>query len=214
MSVLQKLRARRGISIILVLMFLAVVALSVVVMIPYIQAYREESAATGCYIGLAEAQRKIDDTGILTGSELDEGEAKYAAVRELKDWTELCPSGGDCYVIPGQNGRQIVVCAYHTNDMKLKTRLNAGHALVETETRRYGTAPESFTVMVNSREQEVTRVEEEAPIKRGTHSTPGYDGTVALYMAKDGTVTYFCYANESYCAIWREKEGWTGDSFN
>lgn len=209
-------RASRGASALVAAAALAVLALAALILLPHVRAYQERGAATACAIGIASAQRKMDDAAALKGGALSEDEAKRAAVRDLKDWSELCPSGGDCCVIPDGDGRQVLVCPLHCDDKRLRTRLNADHALAALRaalSTNRDDVPDAVSVTVNNRVQQVLRADE-PPLRRGTGSTAGFEGTVAFFQA-DGTgaPVWFCYADENYFALWRKNEGWSGDCF-
>ncbi len=214
----EKLRADSGISVWIVLLLVGVLALLAIIAAPTAKRYRERANETACEVAVGEARYRVENAATLNGGLSDE-EAKNAAMQDLKSWDELCPSGGDCYVLLDENGGYQVVCALHTKDLALKTRLNASHALEElkeglkAELLLRGAVPDKLTLTLNSRELVASRVDEEPTIKRGTRSTPGYEGTVALYRTDGDQVVFLCYADEDHCAIWRADEGWSGDCF-
>lgn len=200
------------------LLLIAVIALMVIIAIPIAQRYPARSEDAACALAIASAQRKIDESEVLAGGELSAEEARLAATQAVKDWDELCPSGGDCYLLPKQGG-YTVVCALHTDDAKLRTRLNADRALtklreaLDAERLLGRAAPETVSVTVNGEELPVLLTWAETGLTRGTLSTPGYEGTVAFYMTDGADVVYFSYADEAHCANWSDGAGWTGDSF-
>ncbi len=215
----KKLSGRGGISVVILILLAAVIVLAVLVSIPYIKSEKESAAAVDCRTTLAEAQRRIDQDALMNGGKLSEEAARYAAVREVKDWSELCPGGGECYLFPDEKGSYRVVCALHTDDHQLRTRLNSARALDLLSEQLLPvfalkeSIPDTVTVTVNSRELAVTHAPQEPAIKRGTHSMPDYEGTVAFFGDDGGKIVWFCYADEDYCAIWRDGEGWSGDSY-
>lgn len=213
----KKLHSLSGITRAAVVLLLGIIALSAAIIVPYIQHDRETAAAAGCAIAIEEAQRKIDDAMLLSGGNLDPPAARYAAVRDIKDWGELCPSGGDCALIKdGEKGYR-VVCALHTSDYEMRTRLNSDNAYtrlrseLEACAQRGEAIPETVTVTINARPLTITLAETEPPISRGTRTTPGYDGVVAFYGVEGDRLSWFCYADEEHCAFCREGLGWQLD---
>ncbi len=215
----QKLHSAAGISVWIVALLAGVLVMLALVAAPSVQKYRERADKTACDVAVSEARQKIDAAATINGGRLTDEEAKYAAVRNIKGWDELCPAGGDCYVLTDDAGGYRVVCALHTEDLKLKTRLNAARALeelravAEKELLIRGAIPDAPVLTINSRELAAARVDKDPTIKRGTRSTPGYDGTVALFRTEGEKIVLLCYADENYCAIWRAESGWSGDSF-
>lgn len=214
----RKLLCDRGVTRLTLLLLIAVIALAVIIAIPIAQRYLARSEDAACALAIASAQRKIDESEVLAGGELSAEEARLAATQAVKDWDELCPSGGDCYLLPKQGG-YTVVCALHTDDAKLRTRLNADRALtklreaLDAERLMGRAAPETVPVTVNGEELPVLLTWAETGLTRGTLSTSGYEGTVAFYMTDGADVVYFSYADEVHCANWSDGAGWTGDSF-
>ncbi len=211
-----KLHSVRGVSVWIVVMLLAVLAMLALCAAPSLRAAREANLSRACDIALAEAQRRIDEDATLSGYTLDADAARYAVVRDYKRWSELCPGGGDCWLMPKDGGGWTVVCALHTKDDRLKTRLNAENALRQLRTALDGVrgrgeeAPENVGVTINGAPLTVARVDQAPEIKRGTRATSGYTGTVAFYSAgADGDAAYFCYADPEHCVDWHGAGGWT-----
>ena len=85
--------------------------------------------------------------------------------------------------------------------------------------------PESVTVKLNGEEIIANLVDDYVFFYGGTDATKGVDGTVAYYSivghsafgsdsgVEEGTVWYFCFADENHNATWTPRKGWTGDSY-
>ena len=131
---------------------------------------------------------------------------------------------GNVYLIRNEEGVLEPVCGLHNDDVARRTRLNASYAGSKLEEARKNILekagkddpePEKITITVNNRPLDCTYVTEEVPIKRGTSTTKGYDGTVAFYgTGEKGEINYFLYADEDYCAVWHENEEWTGSAYD
>ena len=208
---------------VLILLIAVCVMVVIVIAIPAWNNFRAETDRIGCEQAMKSAKdgliiEYLGNWKINTTEEVRKILDEVMPARE-----NLCPSGGNVYLIPRSDGVYETVCGVHDPDEKLRTRLNASYTLEELmetlrKERRYTTEePKSVTVEVNSKPLECVRVSEEVPIRRGTATTSGYEdeGVVAFYMIDDkGKITYFIYADENHCAVWRVNDGWTGDSYN
>ena len=119
----------------------------------------------------------------------------------------------------------------HDKDTKERTRLNAAYALkqlrqkVDLEQKLGDLTPPEVTVVLNGKEYRALLTEQETGMKRGTATTSGVKGTVIRYALAghgafaeevslpEGSICYFCFADEAHCAIWKHREGWSGDSY-
>ena len=215
----RKLSAVQGISRLLALLLTAVAVLSAASLTPFILRYRDRAVSSGCNIAAESATRRIRESAVLKTGGLTPEEALAAANEVIQDFDRLCPTGGDYYLIPTEDGSYEAVCALHSPDLKLRTRLCAGKAMEQLQhelkiRNQIGEAPpEQVTATVNGSTLEILRVTEELTLRSGTASRDDLSGTVARYMAKNGKLVYFCYADENHAAIWRDGDGWSGDSF-
>ena len=142
----------------------------------------------------------------------------------------ICPAGGTVYLIKRPDGIFEPLCGMHDRDLKERAKLNANFArdalkeALRKARRLSDTEPESVEIEINGQTLECVRVPEVQNIHRGTSTTEGYEGIVALYgIAGDGSfssgdveegeVCYFVYADEDYCGVWKADDGWTGSAF-
>lgn len=214
----RKLHSRAGgVTWAAALLLAAVAVLAASLLVPWLRTYRESADASACAMALNEAQRKINDTAIVSGGSLTADEARRAATQNVKNFSELCPAGGDCGLLADGSGGYTVVCALHTSDAALRTRLNAENALersraaLETALLREGTEPESLNVTLNGKPFTVDRVDGLPQLRGGTRVSEGVDGTAAWCVTDGGEIVEFCYADEEHNAAWRASEGWTLD---
>lgn len=209
----------------------------VIISVPASRAFRYRAAKIGCDQAMKSAGDGliIEYLGSFTEQDTDEARDIIAKVMPARE--NICPSGGNVYIIKNELGIFEPVCGLHDDDVPRRTRLNASYAKekLETERRRViaetGAEPESVEITVNGKTLTCIFVTEEEAIHRGTATTNGYKGVVAYYgaagnftfsaktagrgngTAKEGEVCYFLYADEQYCAIWRSNDGWDGDAY-
>lgn len=210
----MRLKDDRGLTRAALLMLCAIAVLLALLAVPAARRYHKRAETTACALAIASAQRKIDEASV--GAYLTEDEAKRVATQNVISWEELCPSGGDCYLVSGKDNSFTIVCAKHTEDDRLRTRLNAESALsqlqLELDAKRLlGVVPDEAAVTLNGETLTVRRADEEIELARGTSASSEYKGTVAFFVADAGGASYFAYADERHCAIWRDGDGWTED---
>ena len=227
----QKLGGSGGIAALVVVLAVLVLALAVIAAAPVYRNYREQADEIGCVSSLTSANNQL---AIETLSEGDTtaGEAKAIVTRAMNGWDDLCPAGGTPYLVAAEGDVPWrVVCGLHDKDTKERTRLNAAYALkqlrqkVDLEQKLGDLTPPEVTVVLNGKEYRVLLTEQETGMKRGTATTSGVKGTVIRYALAghgafaeevslpEGSICYFCFADEAHCAIWKHREGWSGDSY-
>ncbi len=217
----EKLHSRRGLNVLVALLgLLTAVLLAIAAVPPVYRAYKTRADERDCYIALQKAQEAADIVAIQSGGTVTD-EAARRAVEQCM-WTEgaLCPAGGDFYIARDEHGNPLVVCGVHDTDLKRRTRLNAEAALdkLEAELARAGTLgeaePERVELRLNGETLPALRVTEEPPIRRGTATTSGYEGTVIFYQTSRGGVSFLAYADSDYCALWHAaSKSWSGDAW-
>ncbi len=147
---------------------------------------------------------------------------------------DICPAGGEVYLINNDQGIYEPFCGLHDRDERRRVRLNASRALeLLREARRValrrsqGVEPESVDIVLNSMPLSCVRVDKIQRLRRGTATTDGFDGVVAFYglagegdfpagedaKVEAGDIFYFVYADEEHCAIWKANDGWSGDAY-
>ena len=227
----QKLGGSGGIAALVVVLAVLVLALAVIAAAPVYRNYREQADEIGCVSSLTSANNQL---AIETLSEGDTtaDEAKAIVTRAMNGWDDLCPAGGTPYLVEAEGGAPWrVVCGLHDKDTKERTRLNAAYALkqlrqkVDLEQKLGDLTPPEVTVVLNGKEYRALLTEQETGMKRGTATTSGVKGTVIRYALAghgafaeevslpEGSICYFCFADEAHCAIWKHREGWSGDSY-
>ncbi|MBE6910464.1 MAG: hypothetical protein E7474_12985 [Ruminococcaceae bacterium] len=199
---------------------LAVLALMLTAGVSFVRRHREIAETEGCRIAVNEAQRKIVNAEVNAGGGISEEEAKLAATQDTKPWSQLCPGGGDCYLLPDKDGYFTVVCALHDPDEKQRTRLNAESAFeqiqkkLDTERLQGREVPKAIRVTLNGKALDAARTNSDIGLSRGTKYASNYDGVIAFYLVNGETLQYFFYADEEHCAVWNLGVGWTGDSWS
>ena len=178
-----------------------------------------EFERTGCVQAMKTAKDGliIEYLGKFENGTADE--ARQSITEFMPAREQLCPAGGNVYLVRREDGIYETFCGIHDKDTKRRTRLNASFVLLElrgTLERERFFHPEGLDtvpITVNGAELPCVRVSEEEPIRRGTSTTMGYEGVVAFYSAEGDEITYFLYADELHCAVWRSRDGWTGDAY-
>jgi len=199
---------------------LAVLAAVLAVGLSAFRRHREAAETDGCRFAVSEAQKKIIGAEAAAQGPVSEETAKQAATMGTKPWSQLCPGGGDCYLVPDKDGFFTVVCALHGEDDKQRTRLNAEGALeqvqkkLDTDRLQGREVPKTIRLTLNGEPLDAARTNSDIGLSHGTKFAPNYDGVIAFYLVNGETLQYFFYADEEHCAIWHLGVGWTGDSWS
>lgn len=222
---------RGGISRAVAILLILIAVMLVVISVPAWKAYKRQADEFGCMASLKTASDSLAIEVIMEGDALTVNTSKETLARTMPGRTQLCPSGGNVYFIPQENGTYKLVCGLHSSEEKLRTRLNASYAadLLADEYKRqkttYNNEPDVVTIQLNGSPLDCVRTDKAVPIHRGTGTTDGYDGVVAFYAiegdkgwidtgAEEGALCYFLYADELHYAVWTPAKGWDGDCMN
>ena len=215
LSVRQKLHKISGLSRLALILVLAILVMLAIILVPMILPYFSQAEDTGCATAMKSAQRKLDNTYILDG-EMTEAEAQRAATQAVKDFDDLCPAGGEIYLIRGGTTGYTVVCGLHDPDAHQRSRLNAARtlerverALLREKTINNNDAPVSLTVTLNSRELVAVRDPLRDGLRYGTDATMDREGTLASYDLENGELVWFNFADENYALTWTADKGWS-----
>ena len=227
----QKLGGSDGIAALIVVLAILVLALAAAAAAPMLRNYREQADEIGCVSSLTSANNQLTIETI-SGGEMTAGEAKAIVTKAMSGWDDLCPAGGTPYLVAAEGGVPWRVgCGLHDKDTKERTRLNAAYVWkqlrqkIDLEQKLGNLTPPEVTVTLNGKEYRALLTEQETGMKRGTATTSGVKGTVIRYSLAghgafaedvslpDGSICYFCFADEEHCAIWKHREGWSGDSY-
>lgn len=236
-SLWEKLNNKRGISRLAAIMLALILVLVIVILIPTGLKYRRQAKIFACYTGLDTARRQLAGHFMFEGFENDKAEAaKEFVAFVMNGWDDLCPEGGDVYIVPKGDSELDweIICGLHCKDERLRTRLNAYNvreqlrdALLK-EQAKGNMYPETLPFTLHHKSYTAQLVDESTGFKRGTRTTVGHekDGTVAYYSIvghsdygkdsgmKEGEIWYFSFADENHCANWSYKQQWTGDSYD
>ena len=232
----SKLHKTQGIIWPIVILLVAITVMSIIVLIPNYKAMQRQGQTVACATALDTARRQLASNFMFNGFEDGKAEeAKEFVTFVMNGWDDLCPEGGNCYIIPNTKGEMSwdIVCGLHCADKKLCTRLNAENVREQIikglrDARIDGIPfPETLPFTLHHKNYTALLVDEESGLKRGTRLTMGKEkaGIVAYYGimghsdfgadsgAKEGSLCYFSFADEEHCANWDYREEWTGDSY-
>ena len=221
-----------GVSRFVFILIAAVVVLAIAVTVPLVIYYRSQSKQIGCTAALDTATRQMAARYLIEGFK-NEDEVKEWVGFVMNGWDDLCPGGGNIYVVRDENADMPwrLVCGMHGKDKKECCRLNASWVLdrvieaVNKAVKNGDAIPGTVDLKLNGEKLTVAMTEEVTGIRRGTRTTKGYDGTVAFFGVSgvgkagensglpDGSVCYFSFADPDYCANWKYGDGWTGTAF-
>ena len=205
----------------LIALLLVLIAIMLgIIAVPAWRVFKYRSEKTGCVQAMKSAR---DGLIIEFLGRWDAGSVEDAMItldQVLPARANICPAGGTVYLVRGEHGIFEPVCGLHDDDKRLRVRLNASRGMdllkeaLRIARRDTKEEPESVEITLNGKPLECVRVEEEPPIRRGTGTTNGYEGIVCFYkLDEKSNIDYYIYADEYYCAIWRKKDGWRGDSY-
>ncbi len=222
-SILHKLTRSDGISRAMVVMLVLVGVMLIVVAIPVYQYNRSIAREIGCVQSLDTASRQMAVDLMMVNDEPTPEDIKALLTHAMVGWEDLCPAYGTVYIVKNPEGSELpyrLACGMHDPDLKERTRLNADHVLnqVITEVRTAWAKnipmTENVVTSLNGGTVEVVLLDEPNDLRRGTGASVGHKGTEAYFTVNDrGTVSWFVYADENHAAVWRENDGWTGDSY-
>jgi len=224
----------RGIARAIVILLVLVLIMAVVVSIPTYRYFRDRSRELGCAAALRSARGQVIIAYLNAGNQTSAKEVKAVAALAMNGWDDLCPAGGNVYVVETKGGENEMpydlVCGIH-GPARQRCRLNAGFVL-DTVRDRVTEAlalnkplPESVTLTLNGEELTVPLTETPSGWVRGTSITTGVEGTVAVFGLSgrgevgadtdlpENAVCYLSFADENYCANWSDRTGWTGTAY-
>ncbi len=112
----SKCRDNRGISRLIVIMAIAVIALMIPIIWGICVNVRAQSQKRECDIAIGSAQRKLDDEYLLN-PDMTEIEAEEAATSMIRSLTDTCPSGGRYIVVKKKDGSGYkIYCELHGSE--------------------------------------------------------------------------------------------------
>ena len=238
-KIIRKLHSDRGgVKWPFLVLIAAIIFLVVLIAIPYWKDFQYHAEKVGCDQAMKSAGDGliIEYLGDQTELTVEEAMKRLDKIMPARD--ELCPAGGSVYLTKGEHGIFVPVCGLHDSDTQERVRLNASYAKLQleaalekakeevqpTEAARDSFGREITNIRINNRDLSCVHVLQEEPIRHGTKYTQGYQDVVAFYglegegtfasgFVNKGKISYFVYADENYCAIWRARDGWSGDAY-
>ena len=228
----MKLRSiRGGVNRVVAILLVAIAIMLVIILIPAWDDLRLLSQRLSCEQAMKSAKDGLIIEYLSRYKEGSVQDAMNTLDQVMIARPNICPAGGEVYLIKNSQGIYEPLCGLHDRDKKRRVRLNASRALeLLREARRIalrssqGAEPDEVNIVLNSMELSCVRVQQAQKLRRGTGTTDGFDGVVAFYglagegdfPAEDveaGDIFYFVYADEYHCAIWKANDGWTGDAY-
>ncbi len=224
------IRDRSGISRAVVIMLVLVAVMLVVVSIPIYNHLKAVYNEIDCMTAMKSADDQLRIAYLHAGGDMNPDQAKAAVEHAMNGWDDLCPGGGNVYLVEDKGAEMPyrIVCGVHGSDLREVTRLNSEYVrdrLMEQLASRQKQGekfPETMTVVLNSKELEATLIDEESPLRRGTNAMSDFKGIVCFYAVKgngdfgkdskaaDGEIWYFSYADENFASHWSADKGWWG----
>lgn len=208
----------QGIRSLIWLLIFVVLLLVVMVVLPLIQNREGKAETYTCTLAIRRAQDAIL-VEFLSNPEMTEQEA-YVVVDESKLAREdLCPGGGDYYLVPQAGGSWRVTCGLHEEDTKLRTKLNASRVLEQLQDqlasrKRLGMNMESMILNINGKPLDVVMLAGDNGLRRGTDYSIDFDGVVSFFsLNASEEVNWFVYADVNHAAVWKINSGWSGDAY-
>lgn len=204
---------------IIALMVLIILMLVVMVVLPLIEKQKAKAEAYACSVAMKKAEDVLL-VEVLSDPELSESKAAIVVDESKLEMDSLCPAYGDFYLVP-QFGTWHVTCGIHEENTFTRTRLNAARVLdllnAEIAERRrleLSFDDQVLTWEINGKPLNVTRLEGNNGLRRGTDYSIDFDGIVCFFaLNASGDVHWFVYADANHAAVWKEAEGWSGDAY-
>ena len=201
------------------LLIFVVLLLAVMVVLPLIQSREGKAEAYTCTLAIRRAQDAIL-VEFLSNPELTEQEA-YVVVDESKlEREDLCPSGGDYYLVPQDGGSWRVTCGLHEEDTKLRTKINASRVLTLVQNqlanrkRLEMSMDQSLILNINGKPLDVVMLAGDNGLRRGTDYSIDFDGVVSFFsLNASDEINWFVYADANHAAVWKINNGWSGDAY-
>ena len=231
----MKLRSiRGGVNRVVAILLVAIAIMLVIILLPAWDDLRLLSQRLSCDQAMKSAKDGLIIEYLGRFKEGSVEDAMKTLDQVMVARPNICPAGGEVYLIKNDQGIYEPLCGLHDLDKRQRVRLNASRALeLLREGRRKalrtskGAEPEAVDITLNSKPLSCERVPKVQKLRRGTATTDGFDGVVAFYglagegdfpagedaKVEAGDIFYFVYADEEHCAIWKADDGWTGDAY-
>ena len=231
----MKLRSiRGGVNRVVAILLVAIAIMLVIILLPAWDDLRLLSQRLSCDQAMKSAKDGLIIEYLGRFKEGSVEDAMKTLDQVMVARPNICPAGGEVYLIKNDQGIYEPLCGLHDLDKRQRVRLNASRALeLLREGRRIalrdskGVEPDAVNIRLNSQPLACERVQKVQRLRRGTGTTDGFDGVVAFYGlagegdfpadeeagVQAGDIFYFVYADEYHCAIWKANDGWSGDAY-
>ena len=209
----------QGVRRLLVLLIFVVLLLAVMIVMPLIQNRERKAEGYACTLAIRRAQDAVL-VEFFSDPEMTENDAAIVVDKSKLAREDLCPSGGDYYLVPISGGGWRVTCGLHEEDTIQRTRINASRVLEEVQSqlankrRLEMDVASSLLLNVNGKALDVQLIPGDNALRRGTDYSIDFDGVVSFFsLNADGELNWFVYADENHAAVWKLNSGWSGDAY-
>ena len=233
---------RGGINRLVALLLCLIAVMVIVIAIPFAIRQKESADEFGCMLALKKASDTMSIEYLFQDWSMTRQEAAALVDRSRYDRDQLCPGGGDYFILwqPNAEPKYRVACGLHDDDTKERTRLSSGAALERLTNALDGLrdrgedVPAKLEIVVNGKKLSCERVEGDPGLAFGTKTDIDRKGIVCYYALagddasrteleqrervdltglREGEVWYFGYADPNHASIWKYGKGWRGDAW-
>ncbi len=207
----------QGLRRLIWLLVFVVILLAVMLVIPMLQSRESKAEGYACTLSVRRAQDAIL-VEFLSDPDLTQAGAAVAVEKSKLGRDQLCPSGGDYYVVP-KGGTWHVTCGLHEEDTEYRTQLNAMFVLEQVREqidarKRIEMQMDNIPLVCNGQPLDVLLLAGDNGLRRGTDYSIDFDGVVSFYsMNAAGELNWFVYADANHAAVWKINDGWSGDAY-
>ncbi len=209
----------QGVRRLLILLIFVVLLLAVMIVMPIIENRERKAEGYACTLAIRRAQDAVL-VEFFSDPEMTEREAAIVVDKSKLAREDLCPSGGDYYLVPLSGGSWRVTCGLHEEDTIQRTRINASRVLEEVQAqlankrRLEMDIASDLLLNVNGKALNVQLLAGDNALRRGTDYSIDFDGVVSFFsLNANGEVNWFVYADENHAAVWKLTSGWSGDAY-
>ena len=209
----------QGVRRLLILLIFVVLLLAAMIVMPLIQNRERKAEGYACTLAIRRAQDAVL-VEFFSDPEMTEKDAAIVVDKSKLAREDLCPSGGDYYLVPLSGGSWRVTCGLHEEDTIQRTRINASRVLEEVQAqlankrRLEMDIASDLLLNVNGKALNVQLLAGDNALRRGTDYSIDFEGVVSFFsLNANGEVNWFVYADENHAAVWKLTSGWSGDAY-